>query len=82
MSSKAYILIKTTAPKASEVYQALTKAQMVKQVDVTTGPYDLITMVEAATPDALLDFLMREVRYIDGVVDTITCFVIPMETRT
>lgn len=78
MTSKAYVLIKTNARKTSEVHEVLAKATMVKEVDVITGPYDLIAILEGETPNAILDFLMREMRYIDGVVDTITCFVVTM----
>jgi DNA-binding Lrp family transcriptional regulator len=48
---------------------------------MVTGPYDLIAAIESQTTDDLLDLITREIRYIDGVTDTITCFVIPQKPK-
>jgi DNA-binding Lrp family transcriptional regulator len=53
----------------------------VKQVDIITGPYDLIALVEGNSTYEVLEIIMVRLRQIDGVQDTITCFRVPPEAH-
>ncbi len=73
---KAYILIKTAPGKDRPVVQALRGSKLISSADVVTGPYDVIATIEAPDPNAILDMVMEEIRYIEGVIDTNTCFAV------
>jgi DNA-binding Lrp family transcriptional regulator len=75
-SDKAYILIRTEPNKTKETYLALRQQIGITDVEVISGPYDLITVVEAATADDILDYVVDKIRYTRGVRETITCFVV------
>jgi DNA-binding Lrp family transcriptional regulator len=79
MNSRAYILVNTRAAETNAVYNALVRAKLVTQVDIITGPYDLIAVLEGTEPDELLRFLMSELRHIDGIHHTVTCFALSSE---
>ena len=48
MGTKAYILIETAVGRTREVAHALRKVEGMISVDVVTGPYDIIALLEAA----------------------------------
>lgn len=74
MPSKAYVLIKTSVKSMAKVYLQVKEMNVVSQVDAVTGPYDLIAIVEGESQDAILDVIHRQIRYVSGVVETVTCF--------
>ena len=78
---KAFLLIRTNPRNTSEILRKISQYNFVNEVDMVTGPYDLIAAIESQTTDDLLDLITREIRYIDGVTDTITCFVIPQKPK-
>ena len=73
---KAYILLKTTPGKDRSIVQALRGRKTINSVDLVTGPYDVIATVQAPGSDAILDTIMNDIRYVEGVIDTVTCFVV------
>ena len=72
MGTKAYILIETAVGRTREVAQALRKVEGMISVDVVTGPYDIIALVEARDIAAVGDLVTDQVHF-TGVVRTVTC---------
>ncbi len=73
MATKAFILIETAVGKTREVARALRQVGGIKSVDVVTGPYDVIAMVEANDINSIGDMVTGNVHTIGGVVRTVTC---------
>ncbi len=73
METKAYILVETAVGKTREVARQLKSVPGVKAVDVVTGPYDIIALVEARDITSIGDVVTGKVHIISGVVRTVTC---------
>ncbi len=73
MASKAFILIETAVGKTRDVVEALHKLEGAKTVDVVTGPYDIIAVVEAADLGSIGDLVTGKVHTISGIQRTVTC---------
>ena len=73
MSTKAYILIETTVGKSRDVADALRSLQGVETVDAVTGPYDIISIVEAPDLNAVGSLVTSQIHTISGIVRTVTC---------
>ncbi|MFC2122262.1 Lrp/AsnC ligand binding domain-containing protein [Bacteroidota bacterium] len=76
MAAKAYVLIETTVGRANEVASALNKLERVKSVDIVTGPYDIIAIVEGDTLNDVGDLVTRKIHPIDGMSRTVTCLAV------
>ena len=48
--------------------------------DVTFGPYDVVAQVEAEGLDAVGRIIVREIRPLPGVIDTVTCLAVNPES--
>ena len=74
---KAYVLIETAAGKAKAVKKELSGIRggvsTVVHVDVVTGPYDFIAVVEGPNLDAIGRLVTDEIGVVDGVTRTTTC---------
>ena len=57
MTARAYILIETAVGKTKEVVTKIKQLEGVKSVDPVTGPYDIITTVEAENLNDIGDFV-------------------------
>jgi DNA-binding Lrp family transcriptional regulator len=79
MAAKAYILLRTAPGLTNVVQDALTASPGVQAVEMITGPYDLIVTIEAASTNAILDVVMRDIRPAAGIWETLTCLVVPGE---
>lgn len=79
MSAKAYILLRTAPGLTKAIYSALKISRAVRSVEMITGPYDLIVSLEAATTEAILKAVMKDIRPAAGIRDTVTCLVVPEE---
>ena len=79
MSAKAYVLLRTAPGLTKAIYSALRVSPAVQSVEVITGPYDLIVVLEAASSDEILTTIMKNLRPAAGVRDTMTCLVVPSE---
>ncbi len=73
---RAYILVTTEVGKMREVFEQLEKIESVKEIDMLTGPYDLIVQAEAEDMTDLTDGIVERIRDADGVKDTTTNIVI------
>jgi DNA-binding Lrp family transcriptional regulator len=76
LPTKAYILIETAVGKISDVAQELRALSGVLEVDTTTGPYDIISVVSASDLNAVGDVVTLEIHAISGIVRTVTCLVV------
>jgi DNA-binding Lrp family transcriptional regulator len=76
MDTKAYVLIETRVGMTREVAQALAKLPGVKNVDMVTGPYDIIVLAEGSDLDAIGSLITDRIHPITGVARTITCLML------
>jgi|TARA_B100001971_G_C18157669_1_gene519522 DNA-binding Lrp family transcriptional regulator len=76
MAPKAFILIETAVGKAKEVATSLGQINGLKSVDMVTGPYDIITTIEAETLNNIGDMVTGKIHAIDGISRTVTCLVV------
>ncbi len=73
MATKAYILIETAVGKSKTVAKELRALKGVVNVDAVTGPYDIISVVNAPDLNAVGDQVTSEIHTIDGILRTVTC---------
>jgi DNA-binding Lrp family transcriptional regulator len=76
MRTKAYILIETAVGKNRVVAEAVQKIDGTVQVDMVTGPYDIIAVVESEDLNSVGDLVTGHVHTINGVLRTVTCLAI------
>ena len=75
-STKAFVLIETAVGKTKDVVAALNAVSGVASVDVVTGPYDIIAVVEAADLGSVGDTVTGSVHTIGGIIRTVTCLAV------
>ena len=75
-TTKAFVLIETAVGKTKDVVASLNKVDGVSSVDVVTGPYDIITVIEAANLTSVGDTVTGSVHTIGGIVRTVTCLAV------
>ena len=73
MATKAYILIETVVGKTREVADALKSVGGMQSVDVVTGSYDVIAVIDAPDLNTIGRLVEREIHTRSGVVRTVTC---------
>ncbi|MBT98719.1 MAG: AsnC family transcriptional regulator [Dehalococcoidia bacterium] len=73
MTARAYILIETQVGKSREVATALRALSEVPTVDIITGAYDIIALVEASDMLGVANVVTSNIQVIPGVSRTITC---------
>ena len=73
MAAKAFVLIETMVGKTKEVTSALKLLEGIKSVDTVTGPYDVITVVEAESLNNIGDLVTGKIHPIAGISRTVTC---------
>lgn len=73
---KAFILIETMVGRTREIADAMNKIEGVKSVDLVTGPYDIIAVVEAETLNKIGDIVTQIIHPIGGISRTVTCLAI------
>jgi len=76
MTAKAFVLIETAVGRTKEVTATLKHLQGVKSVDSVTGPYDIITIIEAETLNDIGDLVTGKIHPIAGISRTVTCLAI------
>jgi len=72
MKTKAYILIETSVGSTAQVAASLKQIEEMEAVDMVTGPFDIIAVVEA---DNLMDIggiVSTQMHKVSGIVKTIT----------
>lgn len=75
MAVKAYVLIETQVGKTKDVVEAIRGVEGVISVDVVTGPYDAIAVVQGETLNEIGDLITAKVRPISSISRTVTCLV-------
>ena len=75
MATKAFVLIETDVGKTKDVVGVLNnlKVKEIKSVDLVTGPYDIITVVEHDDFNAIGNLVTEHMHPIPGVKRTVTC---------
>jgi DNA-binding Lrp family transcriptional regulator len=72
MAISAYVFIECTAGAARDVTLEVSKIQGVKRANATTGPYDVIALVEAPDISVLGDVIVTRIQGLSGVLRTQT----------
>jgi len=77
---KGYVLVETSAGKTKAVKRALAKLKpgrcRVVSLDVVTGPFDYIAVIEGPSLDDIGRLVTEGVGAIDGVTRTTTCLAV------
>ena len=73
MTSKAFILIETAVGKTREVANTLRDLGGMQSVDVVTGPYDVIAVIDTPDINTMGSLVTEKLHTISGVVRTVTC---------
>ena len=71
----ALVLLTLEPDTGSEVLEDIRKTDGVIETHFLYGPYDAYVMVEAADSAALQNIVIDNLRKIDGIRSTMTCFV-------
>ena len=70
---KGIILLESTVGSTREVANALKNVSAIQSVDVVTGPYDVIVVIDAPDMNALGRLVEKEIHPLGGVRRTVTC---------
>jgi len=70
-----YVLIQAEVGMAKDVGHALSGVDGITEVDMVTGPYDVIARTQASDFEQL-GSLMTRIQTVDGVARTLTCSVL------
>jgi len=70
---QAYVFIQTRVGMGPQVARDVGGIPGVLSSEGVTGPYDVITRVEAATLDDLGKLVATAIHAVDGITRTITC---------
>jgi DNA-binding Lrp family transcriptional regulator len=75
MPAKAFVLIETEVGRTKDVVTALhaKKVKEIKSVDLVTGPYDVIAVVEHDDFNAVGGLVTEKIHPIPGIKRTVTC---------
>ncbi|MBS3165002.1 Lrp/AsnC ligand binding domain-containing protein [Candidatus Woesearchaeota archaeon] len=73
---EAYVHIRTEPGKETSIARQLRELPEVRQADVVTGNFDVITRVEGREPQELLRSISEHLRPIKGVLRTETSLVL------
>jgi len=70
---KAYVLIEANIGKTREVVEAIRRSKNGILIDVVTGPYDAIAVIQAETLNEIEDLVVSMLHTVTGVSRTVTC---------
>ena len=81
MTVRAFVLIETEVGKTRDVVEALRSqgAKGIKSVDLVTGPYDIIVLIEHDDFDAMSSLITDEIHPTLGMGRTVTCLSIRVQ---
>jgi DNA-binding Lrp family transcriptional regulator len=74
--TSAYILIESLPGKAIELSNVIKGLHGVKTVHLVTGPYDVITFVEAPDLKSLGELIVKKIQATGFVARTLTCITV------
>lgn len=69
------MLINLETSLESKALQELQKIDGVTDAHFLYGPYDAYAMIESETTQQLQDIILNNIREIDGIRSTLTCFI-------
>lgn len=72
MKTRAYILIETSVGSTANVAEELKKIDQMIAVDMVTGPFDIIAVVEAENLVDIGGIVSTKMHKVGGIVKTIT----------
>jgi DNA-binding Lrp family transcriptional regulator len=72
MIISAYVFIECTAGASTKVVKEVVRIPGVKRANATTGPYDVIVLVEAPDITILGEFIVTKIQSLSGVLRTQT----------
>ena len=73
MTVKAYVLIEAQVGKIKQVVDAIRNIQGVASVDVVTGPYDAIAVIQTETLNDIGELIVAKVYPVAGISRIVTC---------
>ena len=73
MANRAYILVETAVGKTREVAGTLRSVDGIQSVDLVTGPYDIIAIVDSADINTMGSLVTERIHTVNGVMRTVTC---------
>ena len=73
MATKAYLLVETAVGKTRDVANTLRGLGGIETVDVVTGPYDIIAVINGDDMSVVGTLVTESVHTVQGVVRTVTC---------
>ena len=73
MATKAFILIETAVGKTREVADVLNTVGGMQSVNVVTGPYDVIAVIDTPDINVMGSLVTEKIHTISGVVRTVPC---------
>lgn len=73
MTTRAFILIEAEVGRSNQVAGSMRLLEGVKSVDVVTGTFDVIALIEAADMHAVAELVTGRMQAVSGVMRTITC---------
>ena len=73
MATRAYLLVETAVGKTRDVASALRGLEAVESVDVVTGPYDIIALINGADMAVVGNVVTERIHTVPGVGRTVTC---------
>ena len=76
MATKAFILIETAVGKSRDVISTLRGLDGIISVDVVTGPYDIIAVLEAPDLNSIGSLVTSRIHTIGGIQRTVTCLAV------
>ncbi len=74
--TSAYILIEALPGKAIELENSIRNIEGVKTVNLVTGPYDIITFVEAPDLKTIGELIVKKIQSTGLVARTLTCITV------
>jgi DNA-binding Lrp family transcriptional regulator len=75
----AFILVQTESGEAASVFERMRSLEGVIEVQMVTGPYDVIARVRAPDLDDLKVLLPDRVRALDGVLRVLASPIMPSQ---
>jgi DNA-binding Lrp family transcriptional regulator len=76
VAAKAFVLVEVAVGKTKEVATVLKQLKDIKSVDLVTGPYDIIAIIETESLNKIGDLVTSNIHPVAGISRTVTCLVI------
>jgi DNA-binding Lrp family transcriptional regulator len=76
VAAKAFVLVEVAVGKTKEVATVLKQLKDIKSVDLVTGPYDIIVIIETESLNKIGDLVTSKIHPVAGISRTVTCLAI------